>query len=48
MRYERVKWNVQINLKNLTGERYYETDAVQGLLMPGAPFSPELTFRLKL
>jgi iron complex outermembrane recepter protein len=48
VRYERVKWNVQINLKNLTGERYYETDAVQGLLMPGAPFSPELTFRLKL
>jgi len=48
VRYERTKWNLQLNLKNLTGERYYETDAVQGLLMPGAPFSPELTFRLKL
>jgi iron complex outermembrane receptor protein len=48
VRYERVKWSLQVNLKNLTGERYYETDAVQGLLMPGAPFSPELTFRLKL
>ena len=48
VRYERAKWNLQLNLKNVTGERYYETDAVQGLLMPGAPFSPELTFRLKL
>jgi len=48
VRYERAKWNLQLNLKNLTGERYYETDAVQGLVMPGAPFSPELTFRLKL
>jgi len=48
VRYERAKWSLQVNLKNLTGERYYETDAVQGLLMPGAPFSPELTFRLKL
>ena len=48
VRYERAKWNVQLNLKNLSSERYYETDAVQGLLLPGAPFSPELTFRIKL
>jgi hypothetical protein len=48
VRYERAKWNVQLNLKNLTSRRYYDTDAVQGLLLPGSPFSPELTFRLKL
>ena len=48
VRYEHGKWDVQLNLKNLTSERYYETDAVQGLLLPGAPFSPELTFRIKL
>ena len=48
VRYERAKWNVQLNLKNLASERYYETDAVQGLLLPGAPFSPEVTFRLTL
>jgi iron complex outermembrane receptor protein len=48
VRYERAKWNVQLNLKNLTSRHYYDTDAVQGLLLPGAPFSPELTFRLKL
>ena len=48
VRYERAKWNVQLNLKNLTSRRYYDTDAVQGLLLPGSPFSPELTFHLKL
>jgi len=48
VRYERAKWNVQLNLKNLTSRRYYDTDAVQGLLLPGSPLSPELTFRLKL
>jgi iron complex outermembrane recepter protein len=48
VRYEHAKWNLQLNLKNVTSERYYDTDAVQGLLLPGAPFSPELTFRLKL
>jgi iron complex outermembrane receptor protein len=46
--YDRPKWGLQLNLKNLTSERYYDTDAVQGLLLPGAPFSPELTFRVKL
>ena len=48
IRYERAKWNVQLNLKNLTSQHYYDTDAVQGLLLPGAPFSPEVTFRLEL
>lgn len=46
--YDRTKWGLQLNLKNITSERYYDTDAVQGLLLPGAPFSPELTFRVKL
>jgi iron complex outermembrane receptor protein len=46
--YDREKWSLQLNLKNITSERYYDTDAVQGLLLPGAPFSPELTFRVKL
>jgi len=45
--YERTRWTVQLNLKNITSERYYETDAVQGLLLPGSPFNPEVTFRLK-
>jgi outer membrane receptor protein involved in Fe transport len=48
LQYERAKWAVQLNVKNLTNRRYYETDAVQGLLLPGRPFSPEFTFRLKL
>jgi iron complex outermembrane receptor protein len=46
--YNRTKWSLQLNLKNITSARYYDTDAVQGLLLPGAPFSPELTFRVKL
>jgi iron complex outermembrane receptor protein len=46
--YDRTKWGLQLNLKNITSERYYDTDAVQDLLLPGSPFSPELTFRIKL
>lgn len=46
--YERAKWGLQVNLKNVWSERYYDTDAVQGLLVPGAPFSPEVTLRVKL
>jgi iron complex outermembrane receptor protein len=46
--YDRGRWGLQMNLKNLTGERYYDTDAVQGLLVPAAPFSPEVTFRVRL
>ena len=46
--YERPKWGLQVNLKNVGSERYYDTDAVQGLLIPAAPFSPEIRFRVKL
>ena len=45
--YDRPRWAVQLNLKNITSERYYETDAVQGLLLPGAPFVPEVALRVK-
>src|SRR5262245_17445833 len=45
--YDRQRWALQLNLKNVASERYYETDAVQGLLLPGAPFCPELTFRVR-
>jgi hypothetical protein len=47
VRYDRAKWALQLNLKNLASERYYETDAVQGWLLPAAPFSPEVTVRVK-
>jgi iron complex outermembrane receptor protein len=45
--YERARWAVQLNLKNVTSERYFETDAVQGLLLPGSPRHAEVTFRVK-
>jgi iron complex outermembrane receptor protein len=47
VRYERARWTAQLNLKNVSSERYFETDAVQGLQLPAAPFSPELTFRVR-
>jgi iron complex outermembrane recepter protein len=45
--YGRSHWRLQANFKNLANSRYYDTDAVQGLVFPGSPFTVEgsLSFR---
>ena len=44
--YRRPRWSLQLNVKNLTDARYFETDAIQGLIYPGSPVAAEIAFRL--
>jgi iron complex outermembrane recepter protein len=39
--YSRARWRLQANFKNLANVKYYDTDAVQGLVFPGSPFTIE-------
>jgi iron complex outermembrane recepter protein len=45
--YGRARVIVQLNVKNLTGGRYYETDGIFGSVFPAAPRVAELGLRLR-
>jgi outer membrane receptor protein involved in Fe transport len=44
--YRRQRWSLQLNVKNLTNTRYFDTDAIQGLVYPGSPTSAEGAIRV--
>jgi outer membrane receptor protein involved in Fe transport len=45
--YSKPHWRLQVNLKNLTNIKYYDTDAVQGLVFPGSPLNIEGALRFR-
>jgi outer membrane receptor protein involved in Fe transport len=45
--YGRARVSIQLNIKNLTSARYYETDGIFGSVFPAAPRTAQLGLRLR-